>query len=80
MFLVISWKWKHFGATRYQGINPGGGGGVTSQTEVVPMLVRAPQNWTLGLNGVILVSKSTPNGLNGVGQLKSKNFSQNVEG
>ena len=25
----------------------GGGGGGHSQTEVVPMLVRAPQNWTL---------------------------------
>ena len=24
-----------------------GGGGGHSQTEVVPMLVRAPQNWTL---------------------------------
>ena len=33
------------------GSKPGGGGGGHSQTEVVPMLVRAPQNWTL--NGVI---------------------------
>ena len=38
-------------------IAPGGGGG-HSQTEVVPMLVRAPQNWTL--NGVISGVKSTP--------------------
>ena len=29
----------------------GGGGGGPSETEVVPMLVRVPQNWTL--NGVI---------------------------
>ena len=42
-------------------IGPGGGGGGHSQTEVVPMLVRAPQNWTL--NGVIPVSKSTLNGV-----------------
>ena len=32
-------------------VEGGGGPGGHSQTEVVPMLVRAPHNWTL--NGVI---------------------------
>ena len=62
--------------------NPLPAQGGHSQTEVVPMLVRAPQNWTL--NGVIPGVKSTPKWrremynlpLNGVGQLKSNPFSQ----
>ena len=39
------------GTSTPRGGGGGGGGGGHLQTEVVPMLVQAPKNWTL--NGVI---------------------------